>query len=66
MAKALREYFFVLLARRGIRRMDARIDLDNYPSIRSTYRSGYRIEREGPGLFATVDVPDHLAGADDS
>ena len=49
-------YILDVLAQHGVRRVDTKIDPDNIPSIRLTYGLGFRIERRGEHLFATIDL----------
>lgn len=44
------------LARRGVRRVDARIDLDNVASIRLHQATGWTLYRDERGVFATLAV----------
>jgi len=49
-------YILDVLAHHGVRRVDTKIDPNNTPSIRLTYGLGFRIERRGEHLFATIDL----------
>ncbi len=61
-AGELYRYTYKVLVSRGIKRMDATVDLENIASLRFHREIGYRIEKCGSGLFATVDINEDLLG----
>lgn len=56
-ARALYRHLFAVLEGRGIRRANARIDVDNAPSIRLHRLTGWQIGGAGPSLLATLELP---------
>ena len=52
----LMKYLLRSLAKYGVRRVDAYINMANIPSIRLCYKMGYRIERMANGLFASISI----------
>ncbi|UCD55747.1 MAG: GNAT family N-acetyltransferase [Candidatus Omnitrophota bacterium] len=56
--KNLYNNLFRLLANRGLKRIDANISFDNLASIRLHISTGWRIEKTGSNLFATIDIMD--------
>ena len=54
--KGLEKYLLDVLAKRGVRRVDAWISKSNLPSIRLQHKLGYGIEKNAIGLFASIDI----------
>jgi ribosomal protein S18 acetylase RimI-like enzyme len=54
--KALYRHLFGVLRQRGVRRLDAQIDLDNKASVRLHEATGWQVRPTGDGYFATVDL----------
>ena len=52
----LYHHMFTLLAERGVRRIDAKVDLANTGALPLHLRVGYHLERSGNTLFATRDL----------
>jgi len=57
LAVELYRYLFDLLASRGVIRCDAKVDVVNARAFPLHLRMGYRLERAGDSLFATIDLP---------
>ena len=52
----LMKYLLCSVAKYGVKRVDAYINMANFPSIRLFYKMGYRIERTSTGLFASISI----------
>lgn len=55
-AKRLHEHLMVILAGRGVKRVDGNSSLGNMPSVKLLLSTGFTIEKAPSNLFATRDI----------
>jgi len=55
--KGLYDHLFSVLSRRGIKRVDANIALDNSSSVKLHLSTGWKVEKAPNNFFATIDIP---------